>query len=160
VSSASDFDFLMGDWTVSHRRLRRRLAGSDEWDELTGTASCRKILGGMGNSDDNFLEFPGNPYHALTVRTFDATSQDWSIWWLDGRFPDSLDAPMRGRFHDGIGTFLVKDTYEGRPISVRFLWKVGADASPRWEQAFSADDGETWETNWTMDFHRVTSSNA
>jgi hypothetical protein len=24
----------------------------------------------------------------------------------------------------------------------------------RWEQAFSLDDGQTWETNWTADFTR------
>ena len=35
---------------------------------------------------------------------------------------------------------------------MRFLWTRGA--SPRWEQAFSADGGKTWETNWTMDMTR------
>jgi hypothetical protein len=24
----------------------------------------------------------------------------------------------------------------------------------RWEQAYSADGGKTWETNWTMEFSR------
>ena len=27
--------------------------------------------------------------------------------------------------------------------------------SPRWEQAFSLDEGNSWETNWTMDFTRM-----
>jgi hypothetical protein len=27
--------------------------------------------------------------------------------------------------------------------------------TPRWEQAFSEDGGETWETNWVMDFARA-----
>ena len=26
--------------------------------------------------------------------------------------------------------------------------------SPRWDQAFSGDAGVTWESNWTMQFHR------
>jgi hypothetical protein len=59
MGSASDFDFLHGEWTTRQRRLRERLAGSDEW------------------------------------------------------------------------------------------------ATPHWEQAFSADGGETWETNWTADFARA-----
>jgi hypothetical protein len=31
-----------------------------------------------------------------------------------------------------------------------------AKDSPRWEQAFSADGGANWETNWIMNFTRVT----
>jgi hypothetical protein len=30
-----------------------------------------------------------------------------------------------------------------------------ATETPRWEQAFSADDGDTWETNWVMEFSRA-----
>jgi len=39
------------------------------------------------------------------------------------------------------------------------IFAVLAGAAPaaahgRWEQAFSLDDGQTWETNWTADFTR------
>jgi hypothetical protein len=155
MASASDFDFFIGDWRVEHRRLKERLAGCTDWDVFAGTTSTRKILGGMGNCDDNHLELPGDPYCALTVRTFDPSNRKWSIWWLDGRQPGSLDVPMRGEFIDGVGTFFAKDTYQGKPIVVRFLWQVKPDGTPRWEQAFSADDGKTWETNWTMEFKKA-----
>lgn len=46
------------------------------------------------------------------------------------------------------------DTFEGKPVVVRFRWSVPAPDSPRWEQAFSPDGGETWETNWIMEFTR------
>jgi len=155
MSAASDFDFFIGDWRVEHRRLKERLAGCTDWDVFAGTTSTRKILGGMGNCDDNHLELPGDPYCALTVRTFDPASQQWSIWWLDGRQPGTLDAPMKGGFTDGVGSFFVKDTFKGKPIVVRFLWRVLPDGTPRWEQAFSPDDGTTWETNWTMEFKKA-----
>jgi hypothetical protein len=32
---------------------------------------------------------------------------------------------------------------------------VLSDESANWEQAFSTDDGKTWETNWTMDETRI-----
>ena len=36
--------------------------------------------------------------------------------------------------------------------SARFIWSGVTTQTPRWEQAFSDDSGETWETNWVMDF--------
>jgi hypothetical protein len=38
---------------------------------------------------------------------------------------------------------------------VQFVWSRVTTPTPRWEQAFSDDDGKTWETNWTMDFTRA-----
>ena len=38
MSDVSDFDFWMGTWTVQNRRLRERLAGSDEWEEFEATS--------------------------------------------------------------------------------------------------------------------------
>jgi len=150
---AGDFDFFIGHWQVTHRRLKERLAGCSEWDEFGGTTLTQKILGGLGNMDDNTLDLPGGAYRAVTLRTFDPQAAHWSIWWLDGRQPGQLDAPMVGRFDDeGIGIFYANDHFNGRPIRVRFLWSHRGLPRPRWEQAFSADGGVTWETNWVMEF--------
>jgi len=155
MSTPLDFDFFLGKWVVSHRRLKHRLAGSNEWEEFKGTSSCRKILNGMGNIDENYLELPGGSYHAMTVRTFDPKNTEWSIWWFDGRYPGSLDPPMKGHFADGVGRFFANDTFNGSPIKVRFLWDARDHSAPRWEQAFSTDDGKSWETNWIMVFRKV-----
>ena len=40
-------------------------------------------------------------------------------------------------------------------MRVRFLWKHDPPRTARWEQAFSADGGATWETNWIMRFTRA-----
>jgi hypothetical protein len=149
-----DFDFLVGHWRVHHRRLKERLANSLEWVEFEGTSALRKIMGGYGNIDDNVLEFPGGAYRAAGLRSFDASSGQWSIWWLDGRTPlGPLEPPVKGGFRDGIGTFLADDTFNGKPIRVRFEWSGITSTTCHWEQAFSSDDGVTWETNWIMDFH-------
>ena len=148
----ADFDFFFGRWAVSHRRLRKRLAGDTNWDAFGGTCDTRPILGGLGNFDDNVIDLPGGSYRAATLRTFDPETRQWSIWWIDGRNPLTIDVPMRGTFADGVGTFLCEDVFEGRPIQVRFLWSRLTEKSARWEQAFSPDGGKTWETNWIMDF--------
>ncbi|HEY1012705.1 MAG TPA: hypothetical protein VGE07_08385 [Herpetosiphonaceae bacterium] len=150
----ADFDFEFGDWHVSHRRLRERLAGCTEWDSFSGRASTRPVLGGFGNVEDNLIDLPGGSYRALALRSFDPAARRWSIWWLDARFPGQVDVPVVGEFADGVGTFYADDALDGRPIKIRFLWFAADPARPRWEQAFSADGGASWETNWTMDFSR------
>jgi hypothetical protein len=155
ASGAGDFDFQSGAWNVHHRRLKARLAQSDDWEEFTGTCIAQPVLGGNGNMDDNLLNFPGGPYRAVTLRSFDPETGNWAIWWLDARRPHQLDVPVIGRFTNGRGEFLARDTFEGEPIVVRFLWLDTDKAEPRWEQAFSPDEGKTWETNWTMRFVRM-----
>lgn len=151
----SDFDFFMGRWAVSHRRLQGRLVGSSTWEQFGGQCVAQKILGGFGNVDDNIVELPSGSYRAATVRSFDARTRTWSIWWLDARTPGALDVPVVGGFEGGVGRFFAQDTLHQQPIVVRFLWTLPQPDRPRWEQAFSPDDGQTWETNWTMDFTRA-----
>jgi hypothetical protein len=149
-----DWDFLVGHWSVRHRRLKERLANCTAWDEFGGTCVNWTTLGGKGNVDDNLLELPGGPYRAVAIRALDEKAGQWLIWWLDARYL-TIDAPMRGGFKSGIGTFLADETFDGRAIKVRFRWSEITPTSAKWEQAFSADGGATWETNWFMDFTRV-----
>ncbi len=44
---------------------------------------------------------------------------------------------------------------EGRDITVRYKWSDITATTARWEQAFSPDGGQSWETNWTADFTRT-----
>ena len=147
------FAFQTGDWTVQHRQLRHRLVGDSEWIEFGGTCRATELLDGAGNVDDFRIDDPAGAWRAATFRRLDPVSGDWAIYWADAR-RDGLDSPMRGRFEKGIGTFFGTDRIDGREIRVRFIWsEIGPD-SARWEQAFSLD-GESWETNWVMEFTRT-----
>ena len=66
-----------------------------------------------------------------------------------------IDPPVTGTFSDGVGAFYGPDTHNGIPVLVRYLWSDITPQSCRWAQAFSTDDGKTWETNWIMDLTRV-----
>lgn len=153
-AAAHDFDFFIGDWNVHHRKLKRRLANDRGWLEFPGTATARKLLGGLGNIDENVIQLPEGTYLASTLRFYNPGAKLWSIYWLDGRDP-KLDPPMTGRFDRGEGLFFGDDQFEGRPIRVRFTWSPLAANHCRWSQAFSIDRGATWETNWIMDFDRA-----
>lgn len=154
ATAAGGFDFLMGEWRVHHRKLKQRLAGDNEWWDFEGESSCRKILGGLGNLDDNVLEQPDASYRALTLRLFSSKTALWSIWWISDR-TSRIEPPVHGRFENGLGSFFGDDSFEGRPIRVRFIWSAITARSARWEQAFSADGGAGWETNWLMNFERA-----
>lgn len=154
ANAPTDFDFIIGEWEVFHRRLNARLCGCTEWTAFQGRTSTSKILGGYGNLEDNMLHLPEGEVRAAALRSFDASSGTWSIWWLDARRPLALDTPVRGGFANGVGTFHAEDTLDGRPIRVRFTWTTprAGRPFPVWEQAFSPDAGASWETNWTMEF--------
>jgi hypothetical protein len=151
----NDWAFLVGRWSVRHRKLRRRLAGDDRWDVFDGTLTNWPVMGGQGNVGDNLFNVAAGAYRGVGLRAWDPTTGDWLSWWLDGRDPGRIGPPVRGGFKGGVGTFLGDDVHEGRPIRARVLWSgIGAD-SARWEQAFSADGGVSWETNWVSDFTRI-----
>ena len=153
-STAHDFDFLFGSWSVRNLRLRERLAGVDEWEEFTATSVARPLLDGLGNEDEFRTDHDGGMI-GMSFRFFDASSDLWSIYWADSRRCGLLDPPVIGSFAGGVGVFEGGDVFEGRPILVRFIWSNVLTSEPRWEQAFSADGGETWETNWVMELRRA-----
>lgn len=151
---AHDFDFLIGRWEVRNRRLPERLAGSNEWEEFAATAAARPLSGVLGVEDLFCTDHDGG-FVGMSFRFFDPESEQWSIYWADSRRPGRLDPPVVGSFAGDTGIFEGTDFFEGRAILVRFTWSGVTTAEPRWEQAFSADGGRTWETNWVMEFTPV-----
>jgi hypothetical protein len=149
----AEFDFLIGRWNIRHRRLREILKGSTSWDEFEGFAVDRKILGGLGSISEVTLQLASGPLHGMTVRLFDPRTRQWRIYWTTG--PDGVfTTPMIGGFAQGRGAFYAHEPYEGKYILSRFLWTDITPVSCHWEQAFSADGGAMWETNWIMDLTR------
>jgi len=146
-----DFDFLAGTWSIANRRLKRRGAASNEWDEFPATGHAEMHLGGVANTDE--IIFPAQGWAGMTLRAFDLEKRQWSIYWINSRLGKLLP-PVVGGFAGDRGEFYGEDQDEGRPVRVRFIWtRLGPDAA-RWEQAF-ASDGQAWETNWIMELKRV-----
>jgi hypothetical protein len=152
-ATAHDFDFWFGRWDVRNRWLKRRLAGSDDWEEFPATVTARPLLDGVGNEDEFRTDHAGG-FVGMSFRFFDPERRRWSIYWADSRRPGELDPPVFGTFSGDTGLFEGEDVYRGRPILVRFTWSGITTDTPRWEQSFSDDGGREWETNWVMDFSR------
>ena len=150
-SSRNDFDFLIGKWRVHNRKLKSRLNGCSEWTEFDAQVECRKILNGFGNVDSFQTTVDGRPFEGMSLRLFSPETRLWSIYWANS---DTvvLDVPQVGSFENKIGSFYARDTYEQRKIIVQFRWDATNPGTPVWSQAFSPDNGQTWEWNWHMTF--------
>ncbi len=144
--SEHDFDFLHGRWHVANRKIADIPGRGTEWTEFDSRAEVRPVLGGAGNIDS--LHAPD--WEGMTLRQYDPERRVWRIWWASTRSPGRLDPPLEGRFTDGHGVFFGDDEVGGRAVRLRFDWTAGDE--PVWQQAFSYDGGQTWETNWVMRF--------
>ncbi|MEO8609235.1 MAG: hypothetical protein ABI690_15195 [Chloroflexota bacterium] len=147
-----DFDFLRGSWQVHNRRLLKRLQHSNEWESFDAmTPENFKVLDGLGNIDELHTE---DGAIGMSLRFFNRETEQWSIYWVSHR-DGILQPPVVGGFSAGVGIFEGADVWEGKPIRVRFTWSDITPRSARWQQAFSPDDGHTWEVNWVMEFTRI-----
>lgn len=154
MSTSTDFDFWIGRWQVRNERLKERLRGSTEWETFSASAEARHLPGGLGNIDQFVITDNWRPgFVGMTVRLFEPSAKLWRIYWADN-IRGIFDPPVIGRFENGTGTFEGDDQHEGTPVRVRFKWAHDTPQTARWEQAFSADGGATWETNWIMHMTR------
>lgn len=153
-STMQDFDFLHGSWNVRNRYLKHRLKRSTEWVEFDARSDVEPVLNGFGQIDRYRALRDGSPVEGLTLRLFNPATGEWSLHWVDTVRTGVLLPPMVGRFASEVGEFLGEETADGKKVLCRFRW-TAQGGTPRWEQAFSDDGGQTWETNWIMTFtHR------
>jgi hypothetical protein len=154
TSSARDFDFLIGKWKLKHRKLRSRLTGSDEWEEFETVVEDFRILEGMGNMDVGNAVIDGKPWEGRTIRLFDPKTRLWSLYWVASD-RGVMDPPVVGSFENGVGHFFTKDLFNGKEIIMLFRWDIRDKEHPIWSQAFSPDNGKTWEWNWFNRSERI-----
>ncbi len=152
-----DFDFEYGKWRMPNHRLVKRLAGSHQWDDFVTCDEGKPLPGGIGGMDVMHANYWPN-FVGVTVRTYDPNTGMWRLYWVDDKFSNGvIGPPVIGQFKGNVGVFEGKDTFDGKPVIVRFVWTVnpkGSKVVAKWRQAFSADGGKTWETNWENELIR------
>jgi hypothetical protein len=154
IPGLHDFDFLFGHWSVRGRRLKEWLAGCEEWVEFDAELKTWPLLDGFANVDDYRANW-GDGLVGAALRLLNPQTGEWSIYWIGKANPVMDTSPVVGRFDGGRGVFETPDEWNGQSILTRFIWSDVTRPEPHWEQAFSTDDGKTWETNWVMDYTRI-----
>lgn len=149
----ADFDFFIGSWTLRNRCLREWLKGSTSWEEFGGASVVRKLMNGLGHIEEVTLNRASGTIEELVVRLFDPQTQQWRIYEADAGNGFDLQ-PVIAAGTDGRIVGYAHTPWEGAYMFRRVIWSDITGASFHWEQAFSADGGTAWETNWIADFVR------
>jgi hypothetical protein len=142
-----DFDFEIGTWKTHLSRLLHPLTSSKTWTELEGTTVVRKVWNGRANLVELVADGPTGHFEGLSLRLYNPQSRQWSLNFASSG-AGALSIPTIGQFKDGRGEFYDQEMLDGRAILVRFVISDITPKSCRFEQAFSADGGKTWEVNW------------
>ena len=149
-----DFDFEIGTWHTHLKRLTHPLTGSSTWVEYDGTTTVQKVWDGRANLVELEADGPSGHIEALNLRLYNPDAHQWSLNFANSR-AGTLGQPTIGEFKNGVGEFYDQETLNGRAIFVRFVIRQITPDLCRFEQAFSADGGKTWEVNWIATDSRV-----
>ena len=143
-----DFDFEIGTWKTDLKRLAKPLSGTNEWLTYTGTSKVTRVMGGRANLVELDVTGPSGRIEGVSLRLYNPEEKTWSLNFANARSGE-LVPPSVGSFDaQGRGEFYSNETYNGKPVIVRFLILPISRDSIRFVQAYSADGGRTWEDNW------------
>lgn len=148
------FNFAIGTWKT-HLSLRLHpLTGSTAWVQYDGTRVVHKLWDGRANLAELKADGPAGHLELASLQQYNPGSHQWSLN-VASSSAGTLGMPTVGGFKNGRGEFYDHETYAGRPIVIRFIISDITPNSAHFEQAFSADDGKTWEVNWVATDTRI-----
>ena len=156
-----DFDFEIGTWKSHGSRRLHPLTGSDTWAEFDGISVVRKIWNGRANLVELEADGPvAGHIENLSLRLYNPQSHQWSLYYASSK-SGALSMPATvGEFKNGRGEFFDMELINGRNTLVRNVWSDITPNSCHFEQAFSIDEGKTWEVNWITTDTRVSDDSA
>jgi hypothetical protein len=88
------------------------------------------------------------------LRLYNPKARQWSIHFATPQDADR-GPPLIGEFKNGRGVFYDQEEFNGRIIWVRFTVFPVSPGVAQSEQAFSDDQGKTWETNMVTRSTRI-----
>ena len=148
-----DFDFNIGHWDVEVKRLTNPLSSNSKWTEWKGSGDVAPVWNGRASVAQFELDGPTGHLQGVGLRLYNQEAKQWTISWANSR-DGTIGVPIAGEFKDGRGDFVDVEEFNGRQIFVRNEFSKITPDSCYFEQAFSGDNGRTWEANWLMTFKR------
>jgi hypothetical protein len=148
-----DFDFNIGTWKIHTRLLLHPLTGSNDWVDLNGTVHVRKVWNGRAQLEEIEADGSTGHFEGLTLFLYNPQAHQWGQYFVDSAV-GVLNQPQIGEFKNGRGELFGQESFNGRTISVRFVWSDITPNSHHVEQSFSDDGGKTWQPNFVATLTR------
>ena len=144
-----DFDWEIGTWTTKVRVRRNPISGeAPAWVEYQGMSAVKPVSDGRANLVELSVAGSKGKIEGVSLRLYNPEARQWSLNFASYR-DGMLTAPVYGAFGaNGRGLFYGQDMLGGRAILVRFIITRVSPNEARFDQAYSADGGVTWEDNW------------
>jgi hypothetical protein len=144
---AREFDFENAAWKTRISRSMQPLSGKKDWAEYDALTDIQPIWGGQGNIVHTVGDGPRGHLELLGIRLFQPSSGQWHLWFAHPRGGLGM-TPLVGEVKGGQASFYDQEEIDGRTRWVRISVKATGPNTVLSEQAFSADHGKTWETNF------------
>lgn len=149
-----DFDFEFGPtWTAHFHLLAKRLVHSRTWIEYRGTLVSHPLWGGKGNISELDVTSGSSRIVGGALHLYNPDTRQWSVWFANVA-TGTMGVPSVGRFSNGHGELYDREPYHGRMVLVRQIFSHVSAHTFDFHQAFSVDDGKTWETNLIINYTR------
>lgn len=148
-SGQNDFDWEVGTWTTKVKVRRNPLTGeAPDWVQYEGSSIVRPLFSGRANFVELQVSGARGKIEGGSLRLYNPQTHQWNVNYA-GLGNGQLTAPVYGGFgSDNRGVFYGQDMLDGRAILVRFIITRVSPNVARFEQAYSANGGVTWEDNW------------
>lgn len=143
------FDFWVGEWSVQNRHLQ----ADGSWADGTRTrARITPVCGGAAILEEWAGPLHGSFMNGFSLRAWNAEDARWDLvlfWTVDG---NAAFGRLHGTFRHGRGEFFVPT--RGSSLT-RYTFSDALPETVRWDSARSEDGGQTWRTDWIMEFERT-----
>jgi hypothetical protein len=149
-----DFDFNFGVWKTHIKRRVHPLTGSNEFMEMNGTVTVRKVWDGRAQLEEIEADGPNGHWEGMTLFVYNPKAHQWSQTFVDSQ-SGTLEGGTIGSFHNGRGELFSADTLDGRTVLVRGVWSDITSTSHTYEESYSDDGGRTWEPHFTATLTRL-----
>jgi hypothetical protein len=119
----------------------------------------RKVWNGKAQLEEIEADGPNGHFEGMNLFLYNPIAHQWSLNWASSG-DGIIGVPTIGSFKNGRGEMYDQETYNGKTILVRGIWSEIKEHTHKFEQAFSADGGKTWETNFIAEKTFVSSEPA